>query len=177
MKKDRDEQLDDLSPGLIIDNDVLVHILSRIYYPESPFQFSVIPVEILGAVYEQFLGRSISISSDDSSVLVELKPELRKQGGVYYTPPSIVEKLVGNSLSGFLKNKSPSDLRSLSSRRSKKDVQEVSKLRVVDPACSSAHFCCLFFSICLIGISLSTFRKVLIIILHACTKMLLVKYS
>jgi len=140
-EKGRDEQLDDLSPGLVVDNDVLVHILSRIYYPESPFQFSVIPVEILGAVYEQFLGRSISISSDNSSVMVELKPELRKQGGVYYTPPYIVEKVVDKALAGFLKNKSPSDLRSLSSnRRSKKDVQEVSKLRVVDPACGSGSF-------------------------------------
>ena len=76
---------------MIIDNDVLVHILSRIYYPESPFQFSVIPVEILGAVYEQFLGRSISISSDDSSVLVDSSLSLEMRG-VYYTPPHIVKK-------------------------------------------------------------------------------------
>ena len=39
-----------------------------------------LPVEILGQVYEQFLGKVIDITPRDNAVIVE-KPEVRKAGG------------------------------------------------------------------------------------------------
>ncbi len=46
-----------MTPGLVIDDGVLKEVIDGLYYPTSPYEFSVIPGEILGQVYEQFLGR------------------------------------------------------------------------------------------------------------------------
>ena len=54
-EKDQSDAPDTLTLGLDIDDDVLKKIISRLYYPESPYEFSVLPAEILGQVYEQFL--------------------------------------------------------------------------------------------------------------------------
>ncbi|MDO8842570.1 hypothetical protein, partial [Methanocalculus sp.] len=82
---------------------MLKEIINRLYYPESPFEFSVIPTEILGHVYEQFLGKVIRLT-DGGQAKVEYKPEVRKAGGVFYTPTYIVdyivEKTVGELVSG-----------------------------------------------------------------------------
>ena len=76
----RDEMPDTLTPGLIIDDNVLKNIIHRLYYPESLYEFSVIPTEILGHVYEQFLGKVIRLTAAHRAD-VEDKPEVRKAGG------------------------------------------------------------------------------------------------
>jgi len=43
-----------------------------------------------GQVYEQFLGKVIKLT-DGHRAKVEEKPEVRKAGGVYYTPTYIVD--------------------------------------------------------------------------------------
>jgi adenine-specific DNA-methyltransferase len=55
-----------------------------LYYLEWPYEFYVFSVEILGSAYEQFLGKTITINNRGKAV-TELKPEVRKAGGVYYT--------------------------------------------------------------------------------------------
>ncbi|MGL5033377.1 MAG: hypothetical protein ACRC6M_06200, partial [Microcystaceae cyanobacterium] len=56
------EKPDDFTLKLQIDNFTLKSIIQKLYYPESPYEFSIIPVEILGQVYEQFLGKIIHLS-------------------------------------------------------------------------------------------------------------------
>ena len=90
---------------------------------DSPYLFSTLPVEILGAVYEQFIGKTVQIRG--RAIKAELKPLVRKAGGVYYTPRYIVDYIVGETVSKLLENKSPT---------------EVSKLRFVDPSCGSGSF-------------------------------------
>jgi len=51
------EPPDELTPTLVVDDTPLKWILGSLYYPQSPYEFSVLPTEILGNVYEQFLGR------------------------------------------------------------------------------------------------------------------------
>ncbi|MEQ8151677.1 MAG: restriction endonuclease subunit M, partial [Smithellaceae bacterium] len=53
------EPPDNLTMSLKIDDKPLKDILKRLYYPESPYEFSVLPADILGQVYEQFLGKVI----------------------------------------------------------------------------------------------------------------------
>ena len=53
-----------------------------LYYPDCPYVFSVLPADILGQVYEQFLGKVIRLDGRHRAV-VEEKPEVRKAGGVY----------------------------------------------------------------------------------------------
>jgi len=123
-EKDRVEPPDNLTPELEIDDAVLKKIIRRLYYPDSPYEFSVLPADILGQVYEQFLGKVIRLT-EGHQAKVEDKPEVKKAGGVYYTPTYIVDYIVKNTVGKFLENKTP---------------KQWAKLRIVDPACGSGSF-------------------------------------
>ncbi|MBK7097697.1 MAG: hypothetical protein IPH58_04230 [Sphingobacteriales bacterium] len=88
---------DKISEKIIIDNKVVKSIITELYYPVCPYEFSVLSVEILGSAYEQFLGKQITLSKGGKSVIEE-KPEVRKAGGVYYTPQYIVDYIVKNTV-------------------------------------------------------------------------------
>ncbi len=123
-EKAQTSEEDTFTPSLAIDDKALKQIISELYYPQSPYAFKVIPVEILGQVYEQFLGKVIRLTPAGQAK-VEEKPEVRKAGGVYYTPRYIVDYIVQNTVGKLLEGKTP---------------QQVSALRVVDPACGSGSF-------------------------------------
>jgi hypothetical protein len=123
-EKDRAEAPDELTPGLHIDDAVLKSILHALYPPACPYEFSVLPVEILGHVYEQFLGKVIRLTASHQAK-VEEKPEVKKAGGVYYTPSYIVDYIVRNTVGRLLESKTP---------------KEAAKLTVLDPACGSGSF-------------------------------------
>ena len=99
--KGRTESPDTLTLNLTIDDGVLKHIIKNLYYPDSPYEFSVISADILGQVYEQFLGKVILLTAGHRAV-VEEKPEVRKAGGVYYTPTYIVDYIVKNTVGRLL---------------------------------------------------------------------------
>jgi type I restriction-modification system DNA methylase subunit len=70
--------------------------LAEFYYPNSPYVFSVVSSDFLGAVYEKFLESEVRITS--GKIVSEKKPELRKKTGVFYTPTKITDYLVKNAL-------------------------------------------------------------------------------
>ncbi len=119
-----DFKKDTLSKTLTVENKIVKTIINQLYYPECPYQFSVFPVEILGNVYEQFLGKVIRLTKAHQAKIEE-KPEVRKAGGVYYTPQYIVEYIVKNTVGKLIDGKKP---------------KEIEKIKVVDPACGSGSF-------------------------------------
>ncbi len=119
-----DFRKDKISKALTIDNKVVKTIVNELYYPESPYEFSVLSVEILGSAYEQFLGKTITIDKAHRAKIEE-KPEVRKAGGVYYTPQYVVDYIVKNTVGKLIDNKTPKD---------------ISKIKIVDPACGSGSF-------------------------------------
>lgn len=124
FRKDHErENPDTLTPNLEIDDKVLKDIIKDLYYP-SPYAFNYIPTEILGSVYERFLGKVIRLTAGGNAK-VEEKPEVRKAGGVYYTPTYIVEYIVRNTVGTLLEGKTP---------------EQVAGLKIVDPACGSGSF-------------------------------------
>jgi type I restriction-modification system DNA methylase subunit len=123
-EKDRTESPDDLTPQLKIDDKVLKDIVSRLYYPQSPYEFSVFPPEILGQVYEQFLGKVIRLTSGHQAK-VEEKPEIKKAGGIYYTPTYIVEYIGKKTVGLMCEGKTPG---------------QIAQLHILDPACGSGSF-------------------------------------
>jgi type I restriction-modification system DNA methylase subunit len=123
-EKDRREEPDELTLGLQIDDKPLKEIIRNLYYPDSPYEFAVLPADILGQVYEQFLGKVIRLTSGHRAV-VEDKPEVKKAGGVYYTPTYIVDYIVKNTVGKLLEGKTP---------------KQAAKLRILDPACGSGSF-------------------------------------
>ena len=84
----------------------------------------MISVEIMGNAYEQFLGKTITIGRNHSAK-IELKPEVRKAGGVYYTPEYIVDYIVENTVGEAIRGKKP---------------EEIANIKILDPACGSGSF-------------------------------------
>jgi predicted type IV restriction endonuclease len=137
-EKDRAEPPDELTLSLKIDDKLLKDMLRRLYYPESPYEFAVLPADILGQVYEQFLGKVIRLTAGHHAK-VEDKPEVKKAGGVYYTPTYIVDYIVKNTVGRLLGD--DSDRRGRSQTCPQKITpNDVSKLRILDPACGSGSF-------------------------------------
>jgi len=119
-----DFKTDRLTPELKVDDKPLKDIFKTLYYPESPYEFSVLGADILGHVYEQFLGKVIRLT-EGHRAKVEEKPEVRKAGGVYYTPTYIVEYIVKNTVGKLCEGKTS---------------RQISSLRILDPACGSGSF-------------------------------------
>lgn len=123
-EKGRPENNDGWTLDLSIDDKVLKGILGGLYYPDCPYEFSILPADILGQVYEQFLGKVIRLTAGHQAK-VEEKPEVKKAGGVYYTPTYIVEYIVKNTVGKLVEGKTP---------------KQVAGMRVLDPACGSGSF-------------------------------------
>ena len=145
-EKNRPEQPDELTPNLHIDDKPLKDIIGGLYYPDSPYEFSVLPADILGQVYEQFLGKVIRLTAGHQA-RVEEKPEVKKAGGVYYTPTYIVDYIVKNTVGKLLapEPSPPSQgegTEGVSKSKPPKPLtpKDASKLRILDPACGSGSF-------------------------------------
>lgn len=123
-EKGRHEPPDQLTLSLELDDKLLRGILKSLYYPESPYVFSALPADVLGQVYEQFLGKIIRLT-EGHHAKVEDKPEVKKAHGVYYTPTYIVEYIVENTVGKLLEGKTP---------------KQAAALRILDPACGSGSF-------------------------------------
>jgi len=100
--------LDDARLGIRISNGVLHEIITELYYPQSPYTFAVVETEVLGEIYEQFLGEEITV--DDGVVTIVSKPEVRESGGVVPTPRYLVDTIVERTLLSALANKNPTEL-------------------------------------------------------------------
>lgn len=98
----------------------------------SPYDFNSIPIHILGSVYERFLGKVIRATA--KQVVVEDRPEVRKAGGVTYTPLFIVRQIVERTLGALLE---------------KATLKQVANLRIVDLACGSGSFLLTVFEVLL----------------------------
>jgi hypothetical protein len=131
-EKDRPESPDELTPDLIVDDKPLKDILRSLYYPESPYEFSVLPAEILGRVHEQFLGKVITLTAGHHA-RVEDKPEVKKAGGVFYTPAHIVDYVVKQTVGRLLEGRTVTFYKT-------KPPKLDRPLRVLDPACGSGSF-------------------------------------
>ncbi len=113
--------LDDAA--FVVDDAVFADICERLSAENSPYNFDAIPIHILGSIYERFLGSVIRATAQ--RVVVEQKPEVRKAGGVYYTPAYIVRYIVEQTVGKLIDGKTPA---------------EIAKLRFADIACGSGSF-------------------------------------
>jgi adenine-specific DNA-methyltransferase len=105
------------------DEDTFANICEDLSHINSPYDFNAIPIHILGSIYERFLGKVIIATAKQARV--EEKSEVRKAGGVYYTPEYIVRYIVDHTVGELIKNKTPAD---------------VAKMHFADIACGSGSF-------------------------------------
>lgn len=106
-----------------VDSNLLAEIIESLYFPKSRYRFDAIGVELLGSIYERYLGSTIRVTPQ--RVKVEEKPEVRKAGGVYYTPKYIVDYIVKNTVGKVIEGKTP---------------KQIEKIKILDPACGSGSF-------------------------------------
>ncbi|MFZ3137217.1 MAG: TaqI-like C-terminal specificity domain-containing protein [Thermodesulfovibrionales bacterium] len=106
-----------------VDSNLLADIIENLYFPKSRYRFDAIGVELLGSIYERYLGSTIRVTPQ--RVKVEEKPEVRKAGGVYYTPKYIVDYIVKNTVGKLIEGKTP---------------RQIERIKVLDPACGSGSF-------------------------------------
>jgi N-6 DNA Methylase len=106
----------------IVGDTALRRIVADLYDPDL-CEYSALPDDILGRVYEQLLSETVVLG--DGSARVVPTPMARKSGGVVYTPAPIVDYIVEETLGSLLNGCAPA---------------EAARLRIVDPACGSGAF-------------------------------------
>ncbi|WP_416865911.1 MAG: Eco57I restriction-modification methylase domain-containing protein [Imperialibacter sp.] len=115
---------DTLSLNITIDSDVLIEIFNELYYPLSPYDFTVVDPTILSQIYERFLGSRIILEEGQQLSILE-EPEVSASNGVVPTPKLIVEQIVKDTLMPLTNGKS---------------FQELQNLRIADICCGSGTF-------------------------------------
>lgn len=88
------------------------------------YDFKAIPADILGNVYENYLGYKLAQS--EKGIEVSKSARKRKEQGIYYTPTYIVDYIVTNALKPVLDKC--------------ENVQDLLDVKVLDPACGSGSF-------------------------------------
>ena len=111
------------SERLELSDELFQNLVASMYFP-APYRFDVVAVDLLGSIYERFLGQEITVTPRDG-VKVEDKPEVRHAGGVYYTPRWVVERIVERTVGPLVEGKTP---------------RAVANIKIVDPACGSGAF-------------------------------------
>jgi len=101
---------------------IFVEIINGLYQTKDGYRydFSAISTDVLGGIYEQYLGYVQEKAQKD-----EKKKSKRKSQGIYYTPKYIVEYLIEQTLGEVLK---------------KAKVKDLPNIKILDPACGSGSF-------------------------------------
>jgi len=88
------------------------------------YDFKLIPSDVLGQVYESYLGHLLSKSR--KGLTLDVSAKKRKEQGIYYTPSYIEDYIVEQALKPVLDNCH--------------SVAELKAIKVLDPACGSGSF-------------------------------------
>lgn len=115
---------DDLSLNIQIDDNILIDIFNELYYPISPYDFSVVDPTILSQIYEKYLGSRIEFSANDS-ISVVAEPEVAASNGVVPTPKKIVRQIVAETLDILFR---------------RIDLKASESLKIADICCGSGTF-------------------------------------
>ena len=108
-----------------IDNESLEMVINGLYETKDGYRydFSAISSDVLGGIYEQYLGHILRQAKKRASVKKEHKK--RKEHGIYYTPTFIVKYIVKNTLGRMLEEM---------------PLNKAMNIRILDPACGSGSF-------------------------------------
>ena len=97
-------------------------IIRQLYFPESPYSFSVFSSDILGHIYEIFIAEKLAVK--DGELQIVKKPE-NEDRDVVTTPTYIIREILRQTITPLCKDKS---------------AKEILKLKIADIACGSGAF-------------------------------------
>src|SRR3989344_553870 len=119
-------------PGILekegaFSDEVLRKVILALYFGvegnQERYLFDQIPGDLLGSIYEQYLGTVLQ--GTEKRVKLESESGKRKKMGIYYTPSYIVDYIVKNTVGEYIKDKT---------------IDEILDVKIVDPACGSGSF-------------------------------------
>ena len=115
---------DQLLKDKIVENisSVFWTIIKQLYYPESPYSFSVFSSDILGSIYEIFLSEKLAI--ENKAIALVKKPE-NVDRDIITTPTFIISDILRNTV--LVKCQGKTD-------------REILKLKFADISCGSGAF-------------------------------------
>jgi type I restriction-modification system DNA methylase subunit len=123
-----------------VNDHALAEIIKGLY--EVPgdyakYYFNVIEPDVLGQVYEQYLGyvakavkpkplvQQTFFPTTEEQIEISAKKEKRKKGGIYYTPKWVTDYIVRQTINRYFDEHS---------------YHEILNMKIVDPACGSGSF-------------------------------------
>ena len=115
---------DSFSLNINLKSEILINIFNELYYPQSPYDFSVVDPTILSQIYERYLGSKIAIVSEKQISIVE-EPEVAASSGVVPTPKLIVQNIVKETLAPLFEAKT---------------LDQMRQLKIADICCGSGTF-------------------------------------
>jgi len=132
-----------LTDEVFIEGTTIEHIISGLYEIPSgmaSYDFSIIDADVLGVVYEQYLGYVAAIVKQrareaqarmdlgiptETTYELTAKKQRRKEHGIYYTPKFVTDYIVKETVGRFLEER---------------NHNEILNMKILDPACGSGSF-------------------------------------
>ena len=114
---------------LKIDSEALEKVIYLMYYikhengEEDYVDFSKLDADVLGSIYEKFLG-TIIYETKSGKLVEKIDNGVRKEMGQYYTPQYIVDFIVQNTINSYLEE----------------NPEKLFSIKIIDPACGSGAF-------------------------------------
>lgn len=105
-----------------LNSDIIFEMIESLYYPKTPYLFTIIEPSLLGKIYEAFLAESL-VLKDEKICLAQKKEYIYKS--VVSTPVEIVKYMIKTVLTPICCGKTPNELL---------------KIRIADIACGSGIF-------------------------------------
>ena len=102
----------------------IYNFIMSLYVPNSPYNFAIIDIDILGKIFEQYLGHTLLVRNDE--IILEIKDEEKKNTGVYYTRQEIVDEVIRDSV--------------LPEINGIDTIEGLMKYRLIDISCGSGSF-------------------------------------
>ena len=97
-------------------------IIRQLYYPESPYSFSVLSSDILGRIYEIFIAQRLALVKGKLAIVN--KPE-NEERDIVTTPTFIIQEILSRTIGEQIEGK---------------NLQQLCELQIADIACGSGAF-------------------------------------
>lgn len=111
--------------GIKIDDKVIKKLIQNLRSADFPSDILTTSSKLLARAYEHFLDKTISFKKDSGKIKLSFKRDVRKTGGIYYTPNFIVKYIVEKTLGNIVKDKTP---------------VEIEHIKILDPSCGVGSF-------------------------------------
>ena len=97
-------------------------IIRQLYYPESPYSFTVLSSDILGRIYEIFIAQRLALVKGKLAIVN--KPE-NEERDIVTTPTFIIQEILSRTIGEQIEGK---------------NLQQLCELQIADIACGSGAF-------------------------------------